>query len=304
MMKALAGYVVSGRWQAVLVTSVSGVLAMLLLPFSCAGAAVVSLVTLHVGILSGLQVMALAGAGTLLLYLLAGVHSAFLISMLLLLWLPCWLVSGVLQQTRDLGYAMKVAALFGACLLMLVYLLLGSPAQGWVEILKTVAAMFEDAGLVLQGLSDEQLMRDVAGLMTGVVLAWLVLGIIGSLLLGRWWQSIVVHPGAFREEFCSLRLGYAAGLLTLGVMLLAQLTEGTVSEFAAQLAMILLVPYLLTGLAIIHGLMLQAGLGKGWLIAVYLLLGLVPQSMLLLGGLGLLDTWIDFRRRLARGGNG
>jgi len=303
-MKALAGYIVSGRWQAVLVTSASGVLGMLLLPFSCLGAAAVSLVTLHVGIVSGLHVMALAAAAALLMYLLAGVKAAYLISMVLLLWLPCWLISGVLRQTKDLGYALKVASLFGACLLLLIYLLLGNPVQAWVEVLKAFAALFEEAGLVLQGLSDEQLMRDVAGLMTGVVLAWLVLGIIASLLLGRWWQSVVVHPGAFREEFCSLRLGYVAGLLTLAVMLLAQLTEGTGSEVAAQLAMILLVPYLLAGLAIIHSLIHQAGLGKGWLVAVYLLLGLVPQSMLLLAGGGLLDTWIDFRRRLARGGNG
>jgi hypothetical protein len=302
-MKALAGYIVSGRWQAVLIAATSGVLGMLLLPFSCLGAATVSLVTLHVGIVSGLQVMALATAGALLLYLLAGVKAAFLISMVLLLWLPCWLVSGVLQQTRELGYALKVTSLFGACMLLLVYLLLGNPVPAWLEILKAVAVLFEENGLVVQGLSDEQLMTDVAGLMTGVVLAWLVLGIIASLLLGRWWQSLVVHPGAFREEFGSLRLGYAAGLLTLGVMLLAQLTEGTGSEFAAQLAMILLVPYLLVGLAIIHGLMHQAGLGRGWLVAVYVLLGLVPQSMLLLAGAGLLDTWIDFRRRLSRGGN-
>lgn len=302
-MKALAGYIVSGRWQAVLVAATSGVLGMLLLPFSCLGAATVSLVTLHVGIVSGLQVMALATAGALLLYLLAGVKAAFLISMVLLLWLPCWLVSGVLQQTRELGYALKVTSLFGACMLLLAYVLLGNPVPAWLEILKAVAVLFEENGLVVQGLSDEQLMSDVAGLMTGVVLAWLVLGIIASLLLGRWWQSVVVHPGAFREEFGSLRLGYAAGLLTLGVMLLAQLTEGTGSEFAAQLAMILLVPYLLVGLAIIHSLMHQAGLGRGWLVAVYALLGLVPQSMLLLAGAGLLDTWIDFRRRLTRGGN-
>ena len=302
-MKALAGYIVSGRWQAVLVAATSGVLGMLLLPFSCLGAATVSLVTLHVGIVSGLQVMALATAGALLLYLLAGVKAAFLISMVLLLWLPCWLVSGVLQQTRELGYALKVTSLFGACMLLLAYVLLGNPVPAWLEILKAVAVLFEENGLVVQGLSDQQLMSDVAGLMTGVVLAWLVLGIIASLLLGRWWQSVVVHPGAFREEFGSLRLGYAAGLLTLGVMLLAQLTEGTGSEFAAQLAMILLVPYLLVGLAIIHSLMHQAGLGRGWLVAVYALLGLVPQSMLLLAGAGLLDTWIDFRRRLTRGGN-
>jgi uncharacterized protein YybS (DUF2232 family) len=72
------------------------------------------------------------------------------------------------------------------------------------------------------------------------------------------------------------------------------------SDFSAQLAMILLVPYLLVGLAIIHSLLKQYGRGSGWLIAVYILLAIFPQAMLLLAAGGLMDTWIDFRRRLRR----
>jgi hypothetical protein len=45
----------------------------------------------------------------------------------------------------------------------------------------------------------------------------------------------------------------------------------------------------------------QQGRGKGWLIAVYALLGIIPQTALLLSGLGLVDTWVDFRRRFAGG---
>jgi uncharacterized protein YybS (DUF2232 family) len=97
-----------------------------------------------------------------------------------------------------------------------------------------------------------------------------------------------------------LRLGYTNGLVTLGIMLLARFTQGAVSEFAAQLAMIMLVPYLLVGLAIIHKLLKQKERSGGWLVAVYVLLAIVPQATLLLAAGGLLDTWIDFRRRLAR----
>ena len=100
--------------------------------------------------------------------------------------------------------------------------------------------------------------------MTGVALSWLVLGIMASLLLARWWQSVLVHPGAFREEFGNLRLGNLAGLLTLGMLLVARLTQDTISEITAQLAMIMLVPYLLAGLAVIHSLVKQSGRGY-WL---------------------------------------
>ena len=65
------------------------------------------------------------------------------------------------------------------------------------------------------------------------------------------------------------------------MLLVARLTQDTFSEITAQLAMIMLVPYLLVGLAVIHGLVKQAGRGYGWLVAVYLLLAFVPQTTLL-----------------------
>ncbi len=300
-MKALAGYIASGRWQAVLVTTASGLLALILLPLSCLGAASVALVTLHVGVLSGLQVMALAAASVILFYLLAGVQIVVVVVIVLLLWLPCWLAAAILQQTRDLGAAFKAATLFGVTLLLLVYATIQDPAAAWLEVLKVLLAMFEEAGFRLQGLSDEQLLQGFAALMTGVALSWLVLGIMASLLLARWWQSVLVHPGAFRDEFGNLRLGNLAGLLTLGMLLVARLTQDTFSEITAQLAMIMLVPYLLVGLAVIHSLVKQAGRSYGWLAVVYLLLAFVPQTTLLLAAGGLLDTWVDLRRRLGRG---
>jgi hypothetical protein len=298
--KALAGYIVSGRWQAALVTAASGLLALLLLPLSCLGGASIALVTLYVGVLSGLQVMVLAAASVILLYLLAGVQTLVVIVMVLLLWLPSWLAAAILQQTRDLAAALKAATLFGVTLLLLVYATIQDPAAAWLDVLKVLLAMFREAGFNLKGISDEQLLQEFAALMTGVALSWLVLGIMASLLLARWWQSVLVRPGAFRDEFCKLRLGNLAGLLTLGMLLVAQLTQDTMREISAQLAMIMLVPYLLAGLAVVHSLVKQAGRGYGWLAAVYLLLAFVPQTMLLLAAGGLLDTWVDLRRRLGR----
>ncbi|MGD2111919.1 MAG: hypothetical protein PVI50_00945 [Gammaproteobacteria bacterium] len=309
-MKGLAELIVRGRWQAVLVTAVAGVLTYLLVPFttvlSYLAAAAIALVTLHVGVLSGLQVLLLASAVTLLFYQLVGVHAVVVLSLLLvlLLWLPCWLLALVLRQTRSLGHALLAAVLFGACLLLAVYGYFGDPASWWVERLQEFETTLQEAGIQVQSLGDGALVEQIAALMTGVVIASLITGVIGSLLLARWWQSLLVHPGAFREEFCGLRLGNAAGLLTLGMMLLAHFLAGTPGDLAAQLAMVMLVPYLLAGLAVIHSLVREARWGTGWLVAVYLALAFLPQASLILAGGGLLDTWIDFRRRLRRGDNG
>ncbi len=263
-------------------------------------AAVVALVTLHIGALAGLQVMVIATAIMLLLFQLLGEQTLVALVLVLMLWLPCWMTATVLQRTNNMGQALKAAALFGACLLLLVFGLYGNPAAWWLEQLQQVEATLAEAGLSFPALADEQLLQEISALMTGVVFASLVIGVTASLQLARWWQSVLVHPGAFRDEFYELRLGYTNGLVTLAIMLVARFTQGTVSEFASQLAMIMLVPYLLVGLAVIHKLLRRAGRGAGWLVAVYVLLAVVPQATLLLAAGGLLDTWIDFRQRLAR----
>jgi len=307
-MKALAELIVKGRWQAVLVTALAGALTYLLPPFttvlSYLAAAAVALVTLHIGVVSGLQVLALAAAATLLFHQLTGMQAELVLNLLLvaLLWLPSWLLALVLRQTRALGHALLAAVLFGGCLLLAVYGHFGDPVPWWVERLHSLETALGDAGISMQSLSDSALVAQVAALMTGVVVASLVTGVIGSLLLARWWQSLLVRPGAFRREFCSLRLGNLAGLLTIGMMAFARFAPGMAGDLAAQLALVMLVPYLLAGLAVVHSLVAQGGRGKGWLVAVYVALAFLPQASLLLAGGGLLDTWVDFRRRFGRDG--
>ena len=81
-MKALAGFIVRGRGQAILVASLGGVVAFLAPPFSSfahyIGAAVVALVTLHISAQQGLVVLALATAVTVLFYQLAGLPAVAL----------------------------------------------------------------------------------------------------------------------------------------------------------------------------------------------------------------------------------
>ena len=303
-MKALAEFIVKGRWQAVLVATACGVMTFMLPPFSTmlnyVAAAAVALVTLHVGLLQGLQVLLIAAVVTVLVYQLLGIHAAVIAVMVALLWVPCWVMAVILQMTRRLDQVLKAAVLFGGVLLLAVYGLYGDPVPWWIERLQGLQQLLEEAGLPLTNLSDEQLLHDIAALMTGLVLASLLLGVLGSLILARWWQSRLVHPGAFREEFCALRLGHAAGLLTLGMMLAARFVEGSPGELIAQLAMLLLVPYLLVGLAVVHSLVAQTARSTVWLAVVYILLALIPQATLLLAGGGLLDTWVDFRRRLQK----
>jgi hypothetical protein len=304
-MKALAGFIVSGRFQAILAASFCGMLAFLLPPFSTLtnylGAAVVSLVTLRIGVSQGLLVLVAATAVTMLFYQFMGVPAATIAVTVMLLWVPCWLISGVLRRTVSLASAMFAAAALGVAALISVYGVAGDPAPWWYEHLVLIRSALEDRGLLPQDASVDALLQDLSRLMTGLIVASLALGAVCSLLVGRWWQALLVNPGGLHVEFCSLRFWQATGWVVLGLMIFSQLTQGPTSDMAAQSVMVMLVPYLFAGLAVLHGLVARQGRGKGWLIAVYVLLGIIPQTALLLAGLGLVDTWIDFRRRLGGG---
>jgi hypothetical protein len=304
-MKALADFIVSGRFQAILVAALSGILAFLAPPWSTLlvylGAASIALVTLRIGPSKGLQVLGIATLLTGLFYQLAGVSAAAIAITLVMMWLPCWIASGVLWRTTRMALAMLSGAGVGLVALVLVYAIYGDPAPWWFERLQQLEEALEQSGLFTRDISVEELMQDLSRLMTGVVLASLVLSALSSMLLGRWWQALQVNPGGLRTEFNKLRFGQTTGLLTLGAMIFAQLAGGGVRDMAAQAVMIMLVPYLFAGLAVIHGLVARAGRGRGWLFAVYVVLAILPQATLLLAGGGLLDTWIDFRRRFGGG---
>ena len=304
-MKALAGFIVKGRYQAILSASLCGMLAFVLPPFSTLtnylGAAVVSLVTLRIGVSQGLLVMVAATVVTMLFYQFMGVPPATIAVTVLMLWVPCWLISLVLRRTVNLAGAMLAAAVLGLLSLVLIYVVAGDPAPWWYEHLVLIRSTLEEAGLFPQGVSVDALLQDLSRLMTGVVVASLALGAVCGLLLGRWWQSLLVNPGGLHSEFCSLRFPQSTGLMVLGLMIVSRFIQGPASDMAAQGVLVMLVPYLFAGLATLHGLVAQQGRGKGWLITVYALLGVIPQTALLLSGLGLVDTWVDFRRRFAGG---
>jgi len=305
-MKALADFIVSGRSRAILVAATGGILAFSMPPWSTLlvylGAATIALVTLRISPSKGLQCLAIATLLTGLFYQLAGGIPATATAItLLMMWLPCWIVSGVLWRTTNMALAMMSGAGVGVIVLALIYAIHGDPASWWLAQLQQLETALQQTGLLGQGDTAAALLQDLSRLMTGVVLASLVLSALSSVLLGRWWQAMQVNPGGLQAEFNQLQFGQVTGLLTLGVMVFAQLTGGGVHDMVAQTAMIMLVPYLFAGLAVIHALVAKAGRGRGWLVAVYVLLAILPQSTLLLAGGGLLDTWIDFRRRFGGG---
>jgi hypothetical protein len=173
----------------------------------------------------------------------------------------------------------------------------GDLAPWWQKALQPLMVpLLEQTGLSVE---TEQFLQRAANMMTGILVGATVLGLLMTMFLARAWQAMLYNPGGFRGEFHNLRLKPVTAWLTLGLVVVAQLSDGMVATLAMQSALILLVIYLVVGLALVHGTVGLLGAHVGWLAAVYILLLVAPpQAMMLLVLMGLTDSWLDFRGRM------
>ncbi|NOR51750.1 MAG: hypothetical protein GQ470_03945, partial [Gammaproteobacteria bacterium] len=292
-MKFLATYVVRGQKEAVFVTAITALLSLIFFPLSYIGAAVVGLVTLHIGTRQGLVVTAIAAAVmAVLAQLLVGTYLPA-VAYLLLLWLPLWWIANRLRRGERLSRALLQSAVFGSLLIAGFYLVLDDPTAWWKVLLdESFRIIFQD----VKDLDSSQLsmmIEQMATLMTGMMAIAFMLHLLGSLFLARWWQAQLFNPGGFGREFREIRLGRVVGGFTLGLLLVAFLIGGSL---LVDLLMVMGMLFLLQGIALVHGLVYNLKAHQGWLIGLYVLLIVaMPQTVMTLALAGLVDNWFNFR---------
>lgn len=309
-MRALGRLVVAGPYQAVLVVALCTVLSFLMPPITSilgyVAAAALALNSLQVGAKSGAIVLLASSALVALLTSFVAGQQALLgiMVILLVLWVPVWLASVVLRETRSLAMAMLVLSLLGMLGVVLVYIVAGDPVQWWPgyvsKQLEAAIAAQPELREQFKQLSD--LADRIAPVLAGSISAGLLMNALLCLTLGRWWQAVVLErPGAVRAEFYALRINRSLSLAGILIFALASLDLGIVSTLSLQWALVVMVPFMFVGLAVAHATLNNLKAGFAWLVLVYIVALFVPQ---LLVALGMLDPWLDPRRRTDRSTSG
>lgn len=304
-MQFLAAYVLKGRMQALVVTAVTAILALLLPPFSYLSGATVALVTLRLGLQAGLQLALLSTVAVAALLMVLQMPPQLSGVFLLMLWLPVWALAMSLRRTALPARSIALAAVFGFMLLLGFYLAIDNPTEWWLQILRQLMEP------MLQQVPEAELqqiqanMLELAGQMSGVMAAGTVASLLGCLLLGRWWQALLFNPGGFGDEFRRLRLGQRLAGVAVALILVQMLWQaGQSSGFGLLRDMLMLVQvaFAVQGIAVAHALVHRTRAHRGWLVTMYLLLVLfMGQMTLLLAIVGVVDNWFDFRSRFGQG---
>jgi hypothetical protein len=113
------------------------------------------------------------------------------------------------------------------------------------------------------------------------------------LLLARWWQASLYNPGGFRTEFHGLRYTPAIS----GGLVLMILGISSLGLELRSWAMLFALPLSIAGLGLVHARAAHRGYGTGYLTLFYLLWIFLDAVKLIVIGLAVADSWIDFRSR-------
>lgn len=255
--------------------------------------ATVALVTLRRGVSDGTFVLLVAMLPALLALFASDLGPLMaLITMLSLLLV--FAVALVLRRSISWGAAIMAMVALSSAASLLLGQLVPAPVEGLVEILGDLFKEIE--AQAQQGEQAAQLPVPGERFALGLIAYVLALSSIASLILARWWQSMLYNPGGFGAEFRQLRLNMSSVLICF-VSALYCFSQG--SDYAIW-ASLFGFPLLLQGIAIVHFVVKQRQMGTQWLVLMYLALIFASPVAMLLTLLAVLDSWIDFRGRLSQ----
>ncbi len=299
-MRALAGFIMRGPSQAVMVAAVCTVLSVILWPLVYVGAGTIGLVALRHGVRQSAVVLAgtTLAAGLLTGFFLGNpmVVLALVLGLWLPAWLPVWMLSLLLRQTASQGAVLAAAGSFGLLALLGAHLLIGSPEEMWRELLDaTLVPMLEQRGVPIEPAAVAEMARR----MTGLMVAASVLFVLLSVFLGRWWQALLYNPGGFGKEFRALRLDRRVAIVTLVVLLGVPLAGDALGTLGTEVVMLAVMLYMVQGLAVVHALVASRSASVAWLVGLYMALILLwPVSIYATSAAGFVDAFVDLRGRL------
>lgn len=280
-------YVMRGRQQAIIVGLFFTIMPLL----GWVSNVIISLVTLRKGAKEGgivllwvnLPVVVVAALGNpwvVLFNIIGGSLFGYLLAL-------------VLRQTQSWKKVLEVGIIVGLLAVLLTHLLVPHIDVVWAKQLEHYIALIKDQ---LNFTINTQQLQFFVKFATGFQVAFLWLGVVINLVLARGLQSMLYNPGQLRPELEAVRLSKADALVFLFIAI-ASLQKFVLAQDALP---VIALAFILAGLSVLHVIVRQKNFDfKGWfLIVCGLLIVFFPYMAALLIVIALMDTCVNFRRRI------
>jgi hypothetical protein len=299
MLRTIAAFSMQGALYAAGIIALFSLAALVLPPFNYIASGIIALYALRMGPKDGIKVIAFSTVMLTVVTMLFSdkgfISGVFLLSS----WLPVLVTSLVLGYTRSLAVSLLTAGTLGILFVTGFYLFLPEPALWWQELMTPFwDVISQQSGWKLDPKETQEMVVVLSTMMTGLVAASLTINIVVGLLIGRALQAKLYNPGGFANEFQQLRLGKPAATLTIGLMVMTILPWGKELAFLRECLPVVLAVFALQGLSVVHAIVKNQQKSAFWLVAIYaLLIMILPQMVVILAVIGILEQWFNFRHR-------
>ena len=288
-------YILGGRLAAILSTATSALLSLLLPPLAyLISGTVVALVTLRKGAAYGYKTMAASLLLLVLFTLIAGLPPQLAIGYALAIWLPVSIVAVVLRWTESQGLTLLAAGTLSGLFIVSMYVLLPDVPALWQN---WFARMLEQSVPAEEIARYQEALEPAAVLFNAIISVGVMLNMMMSVLLARWWQSKLFNQGAFRKEFFALRLPSVLLPVSGALVVLTFVLSGAAQGMVRDLLFIMVFMYMVQGVSSVHRVVQRYGMSSGWLVMMYCMLILVPQIGVLIACLGMTDVYVNWRKK-------
>lgn len=292
-MLSIANYSMKGPMQAAIAVVISSALSVFLAPIGLIAGGLIALVTLRISSVEGFKSLTLATATQLGVSLMVSGNLMPAYVAVFEFLLPVWILSVVLRQTQSLATTLQFALVIIALGLAAFHLSVEDTSAYWMSLYnQMVAPVLAEAQVEY----DMALITQLSNMVTMLIAVFALVLWYSIVLIGRWWQSQLYAPGKFREDFYDLRVSAQTAYAGIAISI-ASLALGQTNGLIYDVTGLFIAVFMFQGLAIAHATFNQKQVSTGWLVGIYVLLFIFPQTMLILATLGMIDTWMDFRRR-------
>lgn len=288
-MRALGSYILLGRLQAVTAISLFTVISLLIPPLSYLLSGVpAGLVILRKGPAYGMQVLLISLLIVVLFVVLVGINPYVIFAFVLGIWGPVYLCCCVLRRTQSQGWLVFTAGTIATVYILIVHWLIADVSAWWLQWMEL---MIDNAYPEGGGEQYQDILVQAAPAMNAIMASGIASSLIVTTFISRWWQSALFNPGGFREEFYALRLPNAVIFLSLTGIILLLTSDVQQGSAGLDILIVVIFLYLFQGLAAVHRIVAEKSMPQVWLVMMYILLVFLPQTILIVACLGLLDSW-------------
>ena len=291
-MLAIARYALKSPFHAATVAGILAVLSLFIPLVSILSGAIVGLVILTQGLVSGTRVILVSIVGiTAVSYLITG--SPLLgITIGLVQWLPMMVLAEILRRTASLSYTLLVGMGLALVAVAVQFLLWPDSKDLWLQFMLQLFEGTDQSGIDRQKL--DQVLQNMVHWMTILLAAVMYSTFVATLFASRWFQARLADSDGYRNEFYSLKLGQTPAIGALVVLPAALMLQ---QDWLMAMLMVILSGFLYQGLAIAH-VWSRQGRRTTWLFLLYAVMIVFPHAVAGTALLGVVDNWMNFRKNM------